>query len=176
MDDLVWVYSKRKVPNKPTKITDGWTGPYRIVGRPAEVLLDVTTAGTGGSTTTIHVARATKVRSENPEGRQLFNQQEAVDDDDADEIKEDLALPSKFFEPNDVLLTSVPVKTAPEPPPIRDLPAQKAPIRARLEEATPDVGAGPSGAQSTSDTLAGHTKKRALAPTSADEGPDDGKQ
>ena len=29
VDDLIWVFSKRKVPGKPNKITDGWTGPYR---------------------------------------------------------------------------------------------------------------------------------------------------
>ena len=36
------MFSKRKVPGKPNKITDGWTGPYRVVAKPAEVLLEVT--------------------------------------------------------------------------------------------------------------------------------------
>ena len=176
VDDLVWVYSKRKVPNKPTKITDGWTGPYRVVGKPAEVLLDVTPEGAEGNTTTVHVARATKVRCENPEGRNLLAQQEAVEDDDADELAEDLCLPAKYFEPQDALLTAVPVKTPPEPPLIRDLPVRKAPIRAKIAPEPQNAGAGPSEVQSTGDALAGHNKKRVFASALSDEGPDDGKQ
>ena len=176
MDDLVWVYSKRKVPGKPTKITDGWTGPYRVVGRPAEVLLDVTPAGTEGATTTVHVARAAKVRCENPERRNLLTQ-EAVEENDADELAEDLCLPARYFEPHDALLTAVPVKTGPEPPVIRDLPnMRRAPIKAKLAPETPDVGAGPSGAQSADNALAGHSKKRALTSALSDDEPDDGKQ
>ena len=57
MDDLIWVFSKRKVPGKPNKITDGWTGPYRVVAKPAEVLLEVTPVGVEGRTFTIHVHR-----------------------------------------------------------------------------------------------------------------------
>ena len=171
VDDLIWVYSKRKVPNKPTKITDGWTGPYRVVGKPAEVLLDVTPAGTEGKTTTIHMARATKVRCENPEGRTLLSQQEAVEDDDVDELAEDLCMPARYIEPQDNLL--IPVKTAPEPPLIRDLPVRKAPNRATLAQGTQNVGAGPPEPQSTDDTLASHTKKR---PALSDDEPDDGKQ
>ena len=175
VDDLIWVYSKRKVPNKPTKITDGWTGPYRIVGKPAEVLLDVTPAGTEGKTTTIHVARATKVRCENPEGRNLLSQQEAVEDDDVDELAEDLCMPARYIEPQDNLL--IPVKTAPEPPLIRDLHVRKAPMRATPAQETPTVGAGPSTppVQPADDALASH-KKRALASTVSDDEPEDGKQ
>ena len=94
VNDLVWIYSKRKVPNKPTKITDGWTGPYRVVGKPAEVLLDVTPADSEGRTTTVHVARATPVRGEGQKGRNPLPQQEAVEDGDADELAEDLCLPA----------------------------------------------------------------------------------
>ena len=176
MDDLVWIYSKRKVPGKPTKITDGWTGPYRVVGRPAEVLLDVTPAGTEGATTTVHVARAAKVRCENPERRNLLTQ-EAVEENDADELAEDLCLPARYFEPHDALLTAVPVKTGPEPPVIRDLPnMRRTPIKATLAPETPDVGAGPSGAQSAGNALAGHSKKRAPTSALSDDEPDDGKQ
>ena len=175
VDDLVWVYSKRKVPNKPTKITDGWTGPYRVVGKPAEVLLEVTPAGTEGSNTTVHVARATKVRCQNPEARNLLAQQEAVEDDDVDELAEDLCLPTRYIEPQDALL-AVPVKTGPEPPLIRDLPVRKAPVRVQFAPETSDIGAGPSGAQSTDDTLASHNNKRSLASVLSDEEPDDGKQ
>ena len=177
VDDLVWVYSKRKVPNKPTKITDGWTGPYRVVGKPAEVLLDVTPAEAEGRTTTIHVARATKVRCEVPDGRNPLPQQEAVEDDDADELAEDLCLPARWIEPQDNLL--IPVKTAPEPPLIRDLHVRRAPAGAAPAQGTPTTTTArtePSGAQSTDDALEGNSKKRALASSVSDDEPDKGKQ
>ena len=174
VNDLVWIYSKRKVPNKPTKITDGWTGPYRVVGKPAEVLLDVTPADSEGRTTTVHVARATPVRGEGQKGRNPLPQQEAVEDGDADELAEDLCLPARWIEPADNLL--VPVKTAPEPPLIRDLPMRSIPVKAAPAQRGQTDGAGPSTAQSTDDALEGHSKKRARAPTVSDEDPDTRKQ
>ena len=161
LDDLVWVYSKRKVPNKPNKITNGWCGPFRVVGKPAEVLLDVTPADSEGRTTTVHVARVTQVRGEVLEGQNPPAQQEFVEDDDADELAEDLCLPARWIEPGDNLL--VPVKTAPEPPLIRDLPnMRKVQAKAAPALGSAAFGAGPSRAQSTDDALEGNSKKRTL--------------
>ena len=174
VNDLVWIYSKRKVPNKPTKIMDGWTGPFRVVGKPAEVLLDVTPADSEGRTTTVHMARATPVRGEGQEGRNPLPQREAVEDGDDDELAEDLCLPARWIEPADNLL--VPVKTAPEPPLIRDLPIRRIPADTTPAQEGQTEGAGPSTAQSTTDTLEGHSKKRARAPTGSDAEPDTGKQ
>ena len=35
--ELVWVFCKQRITGKPLKLTDNWTGPYRIVSIPAEV-------------------------------------------------------------------------------------------------------------------------------------------
>ena len=163
VDDLVWVFSKRKVPGKPTKITDGWTGPYRVLSKPAEVLLEVTPAGVEGRATTIHVARAALVRGEVREGRNPLLLQEPGEDE-ADELAEDLCLPARWVLPEDNLL--IPVKTAPEPPMIRDLPKRKTPAHVISAPSQTD-GAGPSEVQSTDDPLEGN-KKRSL-PTPDDE-------
>ena len=48
VNDKVWVFSKRKVEGKPTKITDGWCGPYRVTRIVAKVLLEITPAETAG--------------------------------------------------------------------------------------------------------------------------------
>ena len=170
VDDLVWVFSKRKVPNKPTKITDGWTGPYRIVGKPAEVLLDVSPAEGEGRTVTVHVARTSPVRGEVQGGRQAVPAQEAVEDGDPDELAEDLCLPARWVEPADNLL--VPVQTAPEPPLIRDLHVRRTPVQTAHAQEGQAVGAGPSRAQSTDEAPEVHSKKRARA----DDQPDSGKQ
>ena len=169
VDDLVWVFSKRKIPGKPTKITDGWTGPYRVVSKPAEVLLEVTPVGVEGRAVTVHVARVAQVRGEVREGRNPLLLPEPVGEE-TDELAEDLCLPAHWIEPVDNLL--IPVKTAPEPPMIRDLPRRKTPPHVA---STPSqtVGAGPTTVQSEEDTLE-NNNKRSLSVSGSDEelGPD----
>ena len=170
VDDLVWVFSKRKVPGKPTKITDGWTGPYRVLSKPAEVLLEVTPAGVEGRAVTIHVARAALVRGEVREGRNPLLLQEPGEYE-VDELAEDLCLPAQWVLPQDNLL--VPVKTSPEPPMIRDLSKHKTPTHVVSAPSQTD-GAGPSQVQSTDDNLEGNSKKRSLPTSVSDDelGPD----
>ena len=164
VDDLVWVFSKRKVPGKPTKITDGWTGPYRVLGKPAEVLLEVTPAGVEGRAVTIHVARAALVRGEVREGRNPLLLPEPGEEE-ADELAEDLCLPARWVLPEDNLL--IPVQNAPEPPMIRDLPTRKAPTHVVPAPSQTD-GAGPSAVQSTDDNQEG-SKKRSLPTSGSDD-------
>ena len=165
VDDLVWVFSKRKVPGKPTKITDGWTGPYRVLSKPAEVLLEVTPAGVEGRAVTIHVARAALVRGEVREGRNPLLLPEPREEE-ADELAEDLCLPARWVLPEDNLL--IPVKTAPEPPMIRDLPKRETPAHV-VPAPTQTDGAGPSTVQSTDDNLEGNNKKRSLPTSGSDD-------
>ena len=57
LNSLVWVYSSVKIPNKPSKITDSWVGPYRVISRPAEVLLELKPVHTNGRNIVVHVSR-----------------------------------------------------------------------------------------------------------------------
>ena len=41
VDDLVWAFTKRRVPGKPQKITSSWTGPYSVVSMPSDVLVNI---------------------------------------------------------------------------------------------------------------------------------------
>ena len=41
VDDLVWAFTKRRLPGKPQKITLSWTGPYSVVSMPSDVLVDI---------------------------------------------------------------------------------------------------------------------------------------
>ena len=68
------------------------------------------------------------------------------------------------------------VKTAPEPALIQDLPTRRIPADATSAQKGQTEAAGLSTAQSTADTLEGHSKKRAFAPTVLDAEPDTGKQ
>ena len=164
IDDLVWVFSKRKIPGKPNKITDGWTGPYRVVSKPAEVLLEVTPAGVEGRAVTVHAARVAPVRGEVREGRNPLNLQEPVEEG-VDELAEDLCLPAQWAIPEDLIL---PVQHAPAPPMIRDLSKQKVPTRVD-QRSRPTDGAGPSATQLTGDTLEGNNNKRSLQTSESDE-------
>ena len=56
INDLVWVYSSVKVANKPKKITYSWVRPYRVISRPAEVLLELKPTSTEGQTIVVHVS------------------------------------------------------------------------------------------------------------------------
>ena len=174
VDDLIWVFSKRKVPGKPNKITDGWTGPYRVVAKPAEVLLEVTPAGVEGRTFTIHVARAAPVRGELREGRQPTDGTQATEEE-TDELAEELCLPARWLEPLDNL--AIPVKTAPEPPRMVEL-AQRRAIGPTHVVADPGqaVGAGQGGPQSMEGNLTVHTNPSTSSSVTHDDKPGDERQ
>ena len=109
VDDLVWVFSKRKVTGKPTKITDAWLGPYKVVGKPAEVLLQVKPAETDGRTITVHI---TTVRRYHPCGFGNVKHRpprEPVEEQEGDELQEELGRPERWMEPKDNLVVPVQV-------------------------------------------------------------------
>ena len=57
IDDIVWYFCSVKVPNKPTKITDMWIGPFKITSKVAPVLVGVKPADYEGDERMVHVAR-----------------------------------------------------------------------------------------------------------------------
>ncbi len=135
--DLVWCFSKRKVEGKPQKITDAWLGPYKVIGKPAEVLLEVKPADTGGCTKTVHVT--TVRRYQGPRGESKYQPpREEVGDDDGDELAEELGRPERWIEPADGLV--IPIQVPSEPEPMMDLPS-----RGNVQGSS--AGAGPSGTQ-----------------------------
>ena len=49
VDDKGWYECPRLVPGKPSKITDQWPGPYKIIERVAEVLYQIKPADSEGA-------------------------------------------------------------------------------------------------------------------------------
>ena len=84
------------------------------MGKPTEVLLDVTPADSEGPTATVHVAWVTMVRGKVHDGCNPIPQQNLTEDYDADELPKDFCLPAHCFEPTDN--PSIHVNTTPEPP------------------------------------------------------------
>ena len=63
--DRVWYLCPRKIQGKPTKITDQWLGPYKIIKKPAEVLLTIEPAEYKGPAITVHMGRVVPCRTLN---------------------------------------------------------------------------------------------------------------
>ena len=60
---LVWYYSPRPVSGKPDKLVNAWRGPFKVVQRVAEVLVDICPSGTEGKTLRGHVTRLKKYQA-----------------------------------------------------------------------------------------------------------------
>ena len=106
--DLVWVYSKRRVLGKPGKITDAWVGPYKIIAKPAEVLVEVIPAERAGRKITKHVT--TLKRYNGMTGINKERTPLAIADDDADDLAEEIGQPERWVEPTDLAVpTQLPV-------------------------------------------------------------------
>ena len=132
--EKVWYLSPRRVLGKPAKHTSAWTGPWRVTGRVAEVLIKIAPANQGGREQTVHISR---IRNYNgPElGRipatVLADQTQEVSAEDDD----DLGVRSSA-QP----LLGVPVRTETEGRPILDLAeARRDPLEEPMQE-----GGGPS--------------------------------
>jgi dUTPase len=119
--DLVWVFTKRKVPGKPTKITDQWVGPYSVVSVPAEVLLTVRPANTTGEPQVVHVSRVRRYFGAR-DCTKYRPHAEPMGDDDGDDVGEEVGGGPRILLPKQFL--SLPVDAAMEPPEMTDLPAR----------------------------------------------------
>ena len=115
--DTVWYFCTRRVPGKPTKITDQWIGPYRVVGQPAPVLLRLKPADYEGEEVVVHV---TRVRHYTGPKDQRKNQIPArlVLEDEGDELAEEIQVGDRWV--TDEL--RIPVRITDGEGEIRDLP------------------------------------------------------
>ena len=135
--DYVWVYISRKLPGKPDKLTDSWTGPWKVEKIINEVLIQVKPALHEGKLRTIHVTRVRLYYE--PKDTKTHKIPEDLDEeddvDDGDELAENLYPGVQMVEPRDLLL---PV-SAPQPfDEIKDI-SFKQPLQPRkqLEAITP---------------------------------------
>ena len=104
--DHVWVYISRKVVGKPDKLTDSWTGPWKIHKVVNDVLVQVKPALYEGKVRTVHVTRVRNYyEPKDIKSHQIpENLDEADDVDDGDELAEDLHPGEQIREPRDLLL------------------------------------------------------------------------
>jgi len=157
--DLVWVYSKRRVAGKPPKITDAWMGPYKVVGHPTEVNLQVKPAETAGRVQTVHVTTVKRFHPTGCTGLKYRPPREPVELDEEDELAEELGGAPRTMEPPDQMRTGVPIRYADDgaEEEMVEFPARAA--ESGAEAGTPS-GAGPrtgleSGAESDMGTADG---------------------
>ena len=107
-DEKVWYLCPRRVKSKPSKLTDQWLGPYRIVERVAEVLYVIKPSEYEGPSITVHAARllpyrpGTTVKSRIPANLQL--------NDQGDELGEEIRPATVDNEPE--IHLGVPVRMA----------------------------------------------------------------
>ena len=53
--DLVWAFTRRRVPGKPVKMTSSWTGPCTVMSVPSEVMVNMKPTQGRGRVMTKHV-------------------------------------------------------------------------------------------------------------------------
>ena len=87
VDDKVWYLCPRLVPGKPSKITDQWLGPYKIIEKVAEVLYKIKPADYEGAQMTVHVSRLAKHKGQGDKVRIPKRLQIEDDDETAEEIR-----------------------------------------------------------------------------------------
>ena len=88
----VYYLAPRKLPGKPNKITDSWVGPYSIIKKPTEVLVEIAPVDHEGPTLTTHLSRITLCRrrglTKNRLPRRLSIQDQG--DEEAEELNQNL--------------------------------------------------------------------------------------
>ena len=85
---LVWYLCPVRTTAKPTKITDQWRGPYRVVMQETPTILVIEPANTEGRPTKVHATRCIPVNFQNPyRGRDPRNLEPVVEDELAEQIE-----------------------------------------------------------------------------------------
>ena len=87
VDDKVWYLCPRLVPGKPSKITDQWLGPYKVIEKVAEVLYKIKPAVYEGAQMTVHVSRLAKHKGQGDKVRIPKRLQIEDGDETAEEIR-----------------------------------------------------------------------------------------
>ena len=115
LGDLVWCYTSRRLPGKPLKITDQWTGPYTVVERPSDVIIIIKPTDYEGKKVAVHVSRLSPYRGPKDPRKSstpLYNIEFLDDEGDEHgeelegehEVKEDLRIPVEFKTPEQIML------------------------------------------------------------------------
>jgi len=116
IDDLVWVYTKRRIPGKPLKLTSAWVGPYKVIEIPSQILVKVKPANTAGKTITKHVTCLRRYRG--TEGN-VQNKVRVEVDNDGDDLAEEIGTADRDLAPEWEL--GVPVHTVTTAPTMADI-------------------------------------------------------
>ena len=90
VDDKVWYLCPRLVPGKPSKITDQWLEPYKVMERVAEVLYKIKPVDYEGAQLTVHVSRLAKHKGQ---GDKVRIPKRLQIDDDGDETADEIRPP-----------------------------------------------------------------------------------
>ena len=160
--DQVWLISKRKVEDKPQKLTGAWMGRIRITRIPAEVLLEITSGETAGRTFTTHVCRVQPFSGVERDQKYRPPREPAIKD--VNDLEEEIGRPEELVEPLDSLLLPITIDrqppnildiTGPVPGPRPPAPPDKPPPNpgpVATEELEPDVSHPASPQPGPSDT------------------------
>ena len=90
--DKVWYLCPRQVPGKPTKLTDVWLGPYKIVKKISDVVYKITPAIYQGPSVTVHEQRLVPCTDAGGKNRVPSNLRI---EDDGDELGEMIRPPGR---------------------------------------------------------------------------------
>ena len=96
----VWYLAPRKIKGKPGKITDSWLGPFKVVKKPTEVLVDIKPADYRGPTITTHMSRIIPC-SDRPTTKQRVPNRVRLDDQ-GDELAEEINAPDNIEAPREL--------------------------------------------------------------------------
>ena len=106
----VWYLAPRKIPGKPLKLTDMWTGPFKVLSKPTAVLVEISPADYQGPTIITHMARVV-ICSDKVTTKQRIPKRLQLEDC-GDELAEEIMAPDNTHEPSEL---GVPIKFVREP-------------------------------------------------------------
>ena len=106
----VWYLAPRKIQGKPGKITDSWIGPFKVIKKPTEVLVDIKPADYRGPTITTHMSRIIPC-SDKPTTKQRIPNRVQLDDQ-GDELAEEITSPNNLVQPREL---GVPIQFVRQP-------------------------------------------------------------
>ena len=136
----VWYLAPRKVKSKPSKLTDQWVGPFKVIGKPAAVLLELSPADYSGPTITTHMARVIPC-SDVPTTKQRIPKTVNLDDQ-GDELAEEIMAPNNIAEPHEL---GVPIRFVQQPDyEMVDLSDRPVATTSRHNQTEPESAPGPS--------------------------------
>ena len=121
--DRVFYYTGRKLKGKPTKLTYGWLGPYKLERKVSDVIWVLIPLDREGDEVTVHVTRIRPYYGPRETGKAIFPGVKDIEDL-GDELAEELTKPVTWVPPIDEF-HNVPVQFSAPEAMIRDLPRRK---------------------------------------------------